>query len=200
MGATRGELRGGARVDLLVPGSPVGCRGQGSGLDANPNPDRSITCNRTARCRGEAKSWPYRPKGLAAGCPGLHPGLVELALQAGIAWGHCCVSGLKGQLCQRGMKCQVRRSQGVVALQGQLLAGLCRVVGGPQKSWVSVSTERNATMKFGGCRATTMVPAEFVGGNPASFYRFRAFSGDPHRTRPASNFPRSFASRRLPAG
>jgi hypothetical protein len=71
MGATRGELRGGAMVDLLVPGSPVGCRGQGSGIDANPNPDRSITCNRTARSRGGAKSWPYRPKGRTSWMPGI---------------------------------------------------------------------------------------------------------------------------------
>ena len=41
----------------------------------------------TARCRGEAKSCPDRAKMLWAVLPGFHPGLVELALQAGIADG-----------------------------------------------------------------------------------------------------------------
>ena len=71
MGGPRGELRGGAMVDLLVPGSPVGCRGPGSGNDANANPDTTITCNRTARSQGEAKSWPYRPKGRTGWVPGI---------------------------------------------------------------------------------------------------------------------------------
>jgi hypothetical protein len=52
-------------------GANAGCRGPGSGFDANPNPDTSITCNRTARCRGEAKSWPYRPKGRKGWVPGI---------------------------------------------------------------------------------------------------------------------------------
>jgi hypothetical protein len=43
-----------------------------------------------------------------------------------------CVSGLKGQLYQPGMKCQVSRPQGVVALQGQFSAGPCRVMAGPR--------------------------------------------------------------------
>jgi hypothetical protein len=71
MGGPRGGLRGGAMVDLLVPGSPVGCREPGPGIDANPSPDASITCNRTARCRGEAKSWPYRPRGPSGWAPGI---------------------------------------------------------------------------------------------------------------------------------
>ncbi|MFM8475697.1 MAG: hypothetical protein ACKOEO_07850, partial [Planctomycetaceae bacterium] len=41
-----------------------------------------------------------------------------------------CVSGLSGQLDQPGMKCQVTRSRGVFALQGQLLAGPRRVMVG----------------------------------------------------------------------
>ena len=44
--------------------------------------------------------------------------------------GPSCVFGLKGQLHQPGMKCQVMRPRGVVALQGQLLAGPRRVMGG----------------------------------------------------------------------
>jgi hypothetical protein len=73
MAGPREELRGGAMVDLMVPGSPVGCRGQGSGINADPNPDASITCNQTARSRGEAKSWPYRPKGRTSWVPGISP-------------------------------------------------------------------------------------------------------------------------------
>ena len=41
----------------------------------------------TVRRRGEAKSGTYRAKMLRAVLPGFHPGLVELALQAGIAEG-----------------------------------------------------------------------------------------------------------------
>ena len=44
-------------------GGRAGCRAPGSGIDTNTNPDASITRNRTPRCRGEAKSWPYRPQG-----------------------------------------------------------------------------------------------------------------------------------------
>ena len=112
--------------------------------------------NAAARCRGEAKSWPYRPKG----CAGWVPGIASRAGGAGLTGRNrtggpgafarlhtscvsdldmlpvpvhlrrCCVSGLKGQLYQPGMKCQVSRPRSVVALQGQLSAGPCRVMVG----------------------------------------------------------------------
>ena len=66
MGGTRGVWRGGAIVDLWWPQVRVGCRGVRSGVDAHTNPGTSIGCNRTPRCRGEAKSWPYRPRGTFA--------------------------------------------------------------------------------------------------------------------------------------
>ena len=63
MGGTRGVLRGGEMVDLWLPRMRVRCRCAGSGVDPHGNPGASIACNRTARSRGEAKSWPYRPNG-----------------------------------------------------------------------------------------------------------------------------------------
>ncbi len=55
---------------------------------ATPMPPSALkSCTHTARRRGEAKSGPYRAKMLRAVLPGFHPGLVELALQAGIAEG-----------------------------------------------------------------------------------------------------------------
>ena len=66
----------------------------GVGGVAHANPGTSIACNRMARWEGEAKSWPYRPTGETGPVrPGLHPGLVELALQAGIARGAWGCSG-----------------------------------------------------------------------------------------------------------
>jgi hypothetical protein len=66
MGGTRGVWRGGTIADLCLPRVRVGCRGVRSGVDAHTNPGTSIGCNRTPRCRGEAKSWPYRPRGTFA--------------------------------------------------------------------------------------------------------------------------------------
>jgi hypothetical protein len=66
MVGTRGVWRGGAIADLCLPPVRVGCRGVRSGVDAHTNPGTSIGCNRTPRCRGEAKSWPYRPRGTFA--------------------------------------------------------------------------------------------------------------------------------------
>jgi hypothetical protein len=62
-GGTHGVLRGGAIVDLWVRRARFDCRGLRPGIDANANPDTSITCKQTPRCRGAAKSWPDRPKG-----------------------------------------------------------------------------------------------------------------------------------------
>ena len=42
-----------------------------SGGDANANLNTCIACNRMVRCRGGAKSWPYRPKGLLGWGPGI---------------------------------------------------------------------------------------------------------------------------------
>ena len=85
-GGARGALRGGAMVDLWLPRVRVVCRCVRSGVDADANPGTSITGDRTARLRGEAKSWPDRPKGtIGPVSPGFHPGLMELALQAGNA-------------------------------------------------------------------------------------------------------------------
>ena len=42
----------------------VGVRGVRGGIDANAGPGMWIACNRSARWRGEAKNWPYRPKGV----------------------------------------------------------------------------------------------------------------------------------------
>jgi hypothetical protein len=86
MGGTRGMLRGGAMVDLWLPRVRGGCRCVRSGVEMHANPGTLTKCNRTARSRGEAKSWPDRPNGIIGPVsPGLHPGLVELALQAEIA-------------------------------------------------------------------------------------------------------------------
>ena len=75
-------------VHLWLPRVRAGCRCARSGVDANADPGTSIAGNRMARWGGDAKSWPDRPKGDdRAGSPGLHPGLVELALQAAIAKG-----------------------------------------------------------------------------------------------------------------
>jgi hypothetical protein len=63
MVGTRGVWRGGTIADLCLPRVRVGCRGVRSGVDAHTNPGTSIGCNRMPRCRGKAKSWPYRPKG-----------------------------------------------------------------------------------------------------------------------------------------
>ena len=62
MGGTRGVLRGGAMVDFWLPRVRVVCRCVRSGVDPHANPGTSIEGNRTARGRGEAKSWPYRPQ------------------------------------------------------------------------------------------------------------------------------------------
>jgi hypothetical protein len=65
---------------------PQGVVALRTGVDANANPGTSIMSNRTTRCWGKAKNWPYRPKAtFEVGVPGLHPGLMELALQAAIA-------------------------------------------------------------------------------------------------------------------
>jgi hypothetical protein len=61
-GGTRGMLRAWAMVDWCAPGGRVGCRGISSGVGANASPGTGISCNRRARCRGGAKSWPYRPE------------------------------------------------------------------------------------------------------------------------------------------
>jgi hypothetical protein len=61
-GGTRGILRVEAMVDWCAPGVRVGCRGIRSGVGANASPGTGISCNRRARCRGGAKSWPYRPE------------------------------------------------------------------------------------------------------------------------------------------
>jgi hypothetical protein len=57
-----GALRGGAMVDLWLPRVRVVCRCVRSGVDPHANPGTSITGDRTARLRGEAKSWPDRPE------------------------------------------------------------------------------------------------------------------------------------------
>jgi hypothetical protein len=50
--------------------------------------DACSACTHRDGCRGEAKSWPYRPKmGALLVSRGCHPGLMELALQAGVAGG-----------------------------------------------------------------------------------------------------------------
>jgi hypothetical protein len=56
---------------LVCAGGGVGCRGIRSGVGANASPGTGITCNHTAGCRGGAKSWPYRPRGLPGWCPGI---------------------------------------------------------------------------------------------------------------------------------
>jgi hypothetical protein len=66
MGDGAWALRGGAMVDLWLPRVRVGYRGVRSGVDAHENRGTSIACNRTPRCRGEAKNWPYRPNGTIA--------------------------------------------------------------------------------------------------------------------------------------
>jgi hypothetical protein len=71
MVGARGVWRGGAIADLCLPRVRVVCRGVRSGVDAHTNPGTSIGCNRTPRCRGEAKSWPYRPRGTFAPGPGI---------------------------------------------------------------------------------------------------------------------------------
>jgi hypothetical protein len=78
-GGTHGVLRGGAIVDLWVRRARFGCRGLRPGIDANANPDTSITCKQTPRCRGAAKSWPYRPQsqGGVGVFSRLHPSRVD---------------------------------------------------------------------------------------------------------------------------
>jgi hypothetical protein len=66
---------GGARCGIRVR----------SGVGANEIAGTEFVCNPTACFRCGAKTWPYRPMGPRAGSPGFHPGLVDLALQAGIA-------------------------------------------------------------------------------------------------------------------
>ena len=80
MGGTRGVWRGGAMVDSWLPRMRVRCRCVRSGVDPHANPSTSIACNRTARWRGEAMSWPYRPNGL----PGRFPGIASRAGGAGL--------------------------------------------------------------------------------------------------------------------
>ena len=71
MAGPRGELRGGALAGLMVPSRAFVAAAHGPVSTANPNPDASITCNWTARCRGGVKRWPYRPKRRTCRFPGI---------------------------------------------------------------------------------------------------------------------------------
>jgi hypothetical protein len=60
------------------------------------NLDACIACTQKDRCRGEVKSWPYRPKWELCWFPGVvTPGLMELALQAGVAGGEAGLMGVR---------------------------------------------------------------------------------------------------------
>jgi hypothetical protein len=96
----------------------------------------------------------------------------------------CCVSGLKGQLHQPGMKCQVRRPQCPVALQGQPSAGPCRVMGGTRGECVT------GRWWVCWCRARPWVAANQV---PAS-------TRTPARTRQSRATGQRVAGARLRAG
>ena len=60
---TRVILRVGVMVGLCVPGVCVGCRGVESGVGVKAFVAAGMECDRMARCRGKAKSWPDRPQG-----------------------------------------------------------------------------------------------------------------------------------------
>ena len=63
MGGTRGVLRGGVMVELCAEVRVLVAVAYVLVSMCTPNPDTSILCNLTARSRGAAKSWPYRPNG-----------------------------------------------------------------------------------------------------------------------------------------
>jgi hypothetical protein len=78
--------------------------------------DACIACTHRDGCRGEAKSWPYRPKmGALLVSRGCHPGLMELALQAGVAGGEGCnAPGTPGTCSARG--CWIHSVQEVLTM------------------------------------------------------------------------------------
>ena len=91
MGGTRGMLRGGAMVDLWLPRVRVRCRCIRSCVEMHANPAHIDHMQSSGAFEGrsyelalqaEWDEWDDRAR-----CPGLHPGLVELALQAVIAKG-----------------------------------------------------------------------------------------------------------------
>jgi hypothetical protein len=85
MGGPRGELRGSAVVGLMVLGRALVAATHG------PVSTRTPTRTRQSRATGQRVAGAGLRTGLTgrwdrgAGYPGFHPGLVDLALQAGIA-------------------------------------------------------------------------------------------------------------------
>ena len=77
---TRVILRVGAMVGLCVPGVCVGCRGVESGVGVKAFVAAGMECDRMARCRGKAKSWPDRPQWPR----GWNPGIASRAGGAGL--------------------------------------------------------------------------------------------------------------------
>jgi hypothetical protein len=90
MGGTRGVWRGGAIVDLWLAQVPVGCRGIRSGVDGAYEPRHVDRMQPNAALPGRSQERALQAeRDVRVGFPGLHPGLVELALQAVIAGVRC---------------------------------------------------------------------------------------------------------------